>query len=226
MSMKRALVIGASRGLGLGLVEQLKDAGWEVTATVRDLDKVPTALTALEVKVEGLEMGSLASMDALQAQLQGQLFDVVFINAGVSGPRGYVTDGASDADIGELFVINAVAPIRLAQRLAANVRDEGVIAFMSSVLGSVTMPEGSEMALYKASKAALNSMTNTFVVALARPQLTVLSLHPGWVKTDMGGDGASLDVTTSTRGLVQVLSASLGKGGHHFLDYQGQTIAW
>lgn len=223
---KTALVIGASRGLGLGLVERLSEDGWEVTATVRDPAKVPAGLKATGARVEALEMTNLESMDALKITLQQQTFDLLFINAGISGPLGYDTDGASAADIGELFIVNAVAPIRLAQRLAENVPDSGVIAFMSSVLGSVTMPEGSPMALYKASKAALNSMTNTFVVELARPQLTVLSMHPGWVKTDMGGDGASLDVATSTRGMVDVVTAQLGKGGHRFLDYKGETISW
>lgn len=226
MTTKSALVIGASRGLGLGLVQRLTEDGWEVTATVRDPAKVPAALEATGAKVEGLEMSDLASMDALKTTLQEQAFDLLFINAGVSGPPGYDTDHASNADIGELFVINAVAPIRLAQRLASNVHDGGVLAFMSSVLGSVAMPEGSQMALYKASKAALNSMTNTFVTELARPHLTVLSMHPGWVKTDMGGDGASLDVATSTRGLVDVVTAQLGKGGLQFLDYKGETIRW
>jgi len=223
---KTALVIGASRGLGLGLVERLTEDGWEVTATVRDPARVPAGLAATGARVEALEMTNLESMDALKITLQQQTFDLLFINAGISGPLGYDTDKASAADIGELFIVNAVAPIRLAQRLAENVADSGAIAFMSSVLGSVAMPEGSPMALYKASKAALNSMTNTFVVELARPQLTVLSMHPGWVKTDMGGDGASLDVATSTRGMVDVVTAQLGKGGHRFLDYKGETISW
>ncbi|MBD8614662.1 SDR family oxidoreductase [Pseudomonas putida] len=223
---KKALVIGASRGLGLGLVERLSEDGWEVTATVRDLGNVPAGLTATGATVEALEMTRLESMDALAQRLQQQRFDLLFINAGVSGPAGYNTDQASDAQIGELFVINAVAPIRLAQRLAGNVADGGAIAFMSSVLGSVAMPEGSPMALYKASKAALNSMTNTFVTELARPALTVLAMHPGWVKTDMGGEGASLDVATSTRGLVDVITGQLGKGGLQFLDYKGDKIDW
>jgi NAD(P)-dependent dehydrogenase (short-subunit alcohol dehydrogenase family) len=97
---------------------------------------------------------------------------------------------------------------------------------MSSVLGSVAIPEGNNMALYKASKAALNSMTNSFVCELEGNDITVLSLHPGWVKTDMGGDSAPLDVQTSCKGLVEQINKQAGQGGHRFIDYQGQNIPW
>jgi NAD(P)-dependent dehydrogenase (short-subunit alcohol dehydrogenase family) len=131
------------------------------------------------------------------------------------------------AEVGQLFFTNAVAPINLAQRFVDRIRpDTGVLAFMSSVLGSVTMPDAPELALYKASKAALNSMTNSFVTQLGETSLTLLSLHPGWVKTDMGGEGADIDVETSTRGLVDQVNAYVGKGGHHFINYRGETIPW
>ena len=79
---------------------------------------------------------------------------------------------------------------------------------------------------YKASKAALNSMTNSFVSQLDGQSLTVLSLHPGWVKTDMGGEDAQIEVETSTRGLIDQVNAFAGKGGHHFVNYRGETIPW
>lgn len=223
---KSILIIGASRGLGLGLAQRFSEAGWHVTATVRDLAS-PGALQAVPgVAIEALEMRDVASIDALAQRLQGQVFDVLFINAGIMGPTGD-TDGASEAAIGELFTINAVAPIRVARRLLPLVRERnGVLAFMSSVLGSVTMPEGLDLALYKASKAALNSTTSTFVSGLGDTSLTVLSMHPGWVKTDMGGEGASIDVLTSTTGLFEQLQAQAGRGGHRFIDYQGNSIDW
>jgi len=221
---KSALIIGASRGLGLGLVHRLLEDGWQVTATVRDSANAP-ALQGQPVKIESLEMADVASMDALAQRLGDQRFDLLFINAGIMGPTGN-TDGASVQDIGELFAINAVAPIRLAKRLLGHVQDHGTLAFMSSVLGSVAQPDAPDAALYKASKAALNSTTNTFVSQLGDTGLTVLSVHPGWVKTDMGGAEAAIDVETSTRGIVTQIDAFTGKGGHHFIDYQGKTIPW
>ena len=224
---KTALIIGASRGLGLGLVQRFSEQGWTVIATVRDPQKAADLKAVSGVRIETLDMDNVASLDALKQALQGQVFDVLFVNAGILGPQHQSAEQATAAELGQLFLTNAIAPIRLAERFVQQIRpDSGVLAFMSSWLGSVACPDGAEMALYKASKAALNSMTNTFVSQLGESRPTVLSMHPGWVKTAMGGDNAPLDVETSTRGLVEQLNAYAGKGGHHFIDYQGAVIAW
>ncbi|PMY48148.1 MULTISPECIES: SDR family oxidoreductase [Pseudomonas] len=223
---KTALIIGASRGLGLGLVQRLLDDGWQVTATVRNPQKAEALKALGPVRIEQLDMDDQQAVIALNQKLKGEVFDLLFVNAGVKGPDDQTPGKATLAEVGQLFFTNAVAPINLAQRFAPQIRpDSGVLAFMSSVLGSVTMPDAPELALYKASKAALNSMTNSFVTQLEQ-KLTVLSLHPGWVKTDMGGEGADIDVETSTRGLIEQINAYTGKGGHHFVNYRGETIPW
>lgn len=224
---KTALIIGASRGLGLGLVKQLLADGWQVTATVRNPQKADALKALGPVQIEQLDMDDQQAVIALNQRLKAQTFDLLFVNAGVKGPTNQTPGHATQAEVGQLFFTNAVAPINLAQRLAPQIRQgSGVLAFMSSVLGSVTMPDAPDLALYKASKAALNSMTNSFVTQLGEQKLTVLSLHPGWVKTDMGGEGADLDVETSVRGLIAQVNAYTGKGGHHFVNYKGQTIPW
>ena len=224
---KTALIIGASRGLGLGLVKTLLADGWQVTATVRNPQNAQALQALGKVQIEQLDMDDQAAVLALSQQLKGQVFDLLFVNAGVKGPEVQTPGGATLAEVGQLFFTNAVAPINLAQHFVEQLRPgSGVLAFMSSVLGSVTMPDAPELALYKASKAALNSMTNSFVSQLGEQRPTVLSLHPGWVKTDMGGEGADLDVETSTRGLVDQVNAYAGRGGHHFINYKGETIPW
>ncbi|PWB29563.1 short-chain dehydrogenase [Pseudomonas sp. SDI] len=223
---KTALIIGASRGLGLGLVQRLREDGWHVVATVRDPAKASALNAVAGVQVETLEMNSGSQLDALQQRLKGQNFDLLFVNAGIMGPQPQDPEQVQAADVGELFLTNSVSPIRVAQRFAGQVRDDGVLAFMSSILGSVSIPDASEMCLYKASKAALNSMINSFVVSLARPQLSVLAMHPGWVKTDMGGEGADIDVLTSTRGMLAQVKANAGKGGLQFIDYKGDALVW
>lgn len=226
-STRTALIIGASRGLGLGLAKQLHADGWQVIATVRD----PQAAEALQVmpgvRIEALNIDDGAALEALAERLQGEVFDLLLVNAGILGPAHQSTSAATAAELGQLFMTNAVAPIRLAERLLGQIHPaSGVLAFMSSVLGSVANPEGAELALYKASKAALNSLTNSLVCSLAEPRPTVLSLHPGWVKTEMGGPGASVEIATSCQGLVTQIERHAGLGGHHFIDYQGQSIPW
>ena len=227
MTTKTALIIGASRGLGLGLVQRLTEQDWKVTATVRDPQKADSLKAVEGVRIEAVDFDDTASLEVLVQKLRGEVFDVLFVNAGIMGPKHQSAAQATAAELGQLFLTNAIAPIRLAERFVDHIRPEtGVLAFMSSVLGSVACPEGETMTLYKASKAALNSMTNSFVVQLPEPRPTVLSLHPGWVKTDMGGENAAIDVQTSTTGLVEQLNAYAGKGGHHFINYKGETIAW
>ncbi len=224
---KTALIIGASRGLGLGLVKQLQADGWHVTATVRDPARADALQALPGVQIEQLDIDDAKQLSALEQRLQGQVFDLLFVNAGVSGPAHQSASAATGAEIAQLFMTNAIAPIRLAARFALHIRKgSGVLAFMSSVLGSVANPEGNNLALYKASKAALNSLTNSFVCELGEHKLTVLSLHPGWVKTDMGGAGATLDIETSCLGLLAQIEQYAGSGEHHFIDYQGQTIPW
>ncbi|MDA7088024.1 SDR family oxidoreductase [Pseudomonas sp. SA3-5] len=226
-STRTALIIGASRGLGLGLVKQLHADGWQVIATVRDQQRAEALQAVPGVRIETLDIDDGAALETLAGRLQGVVFDLVLINAGILGPAHQSTGAATSAELGQLFMTNAVAPIRLAERLIEQIRPaSGVLAFMSSVLGSVANPEGAELALYKASKAALNSLTNSLVCSLAEPRPTVLSLHPGWVKTEMGGAGASLDIATSCLGLVTQIERHAGRGGHHFVDYQGQSIPW
>ncbi|WP_191485800.1 SDR family oxidoreductase [Pseudomonas sp. FEN] len=227
MSNKNALIIGASRGLGLGLAKQLLADGWDVTATVRDVHKADALKALGPVRIESLDMADHAAVTSLAQRLEGQVFDLLFVNAGVKGPEDQRPGSASLAEIGQLFMTNAIAPVALAQRFVGQIRPgNGVIAFMSSVLGSVTLPDAPDLAFYKASKAALNSMTNTFLSEVEAPTFTVLSMHPGWVKTDMGGEGANLDVATSVRGLIDQVNAYAGRGGHHFINYKGETIPW
>jgi NAD(P)-dependent dehydrogenase (short-subunit alcohol dehydrogenase family) len=226
-SSRTALIIGASRGLGLGLVQRLREDGWNITATVRNPQQPGALADVPDVRIEQLEMNDTAQLDGLKQRLHGQVFDLVFVNAGVMGPLPQDLESVEPQAIGELFMTNAVAPIRVARRLAGQVREgSGVLAFMSSILGSVTIPDGGEICLYKASKAALNSMINSFVVELQRPDLCVLAMHPGWVKTDIGGENAEIDVLTSTRGMLEQIKKQSGHGGLRFINYKGESLTW
>ncbi len=224
---KTALIIGASRGLGLGLAKQFSSEGWQVIATVRNPQQAEALSQTPQLHVEALDMADASSVEELAKRLSGTKLDVLFVNAGVAGPQDKPATQANEAEVGQLFFTNAVAPVRLAERLLPLVNpDQGVIVFMSSILGSVESGPGMGMDLYGASKAALNHMTRTFGAGLGETRLTVLSMHPGWVKTDMGGDQAPLDVETSSRGMVEQVTRAIGQGGHRYQDYQGNPLPW
>lgn len=224
MAGKTAIILGASRGLGLGLAAELAKRGWQVTATQRS----PSAALAEAAKAGGIivdtvDIDDAAAVAALAARQAGP-FDVVFVNAGVMGPAHGSVDKANADELGALFLTNAISPIRTAKQFLGAVKPGGTIAFMSSILGSVTLKQHGMAELYSASKAALNSLTRGFAATDGK-DFAVLSLHPGWVKTDMGGDGADIDVATSVSGLADVLEATPVKG-HNYLDYQGKTLPW
>lgn len=223
MAGKTAIIIGASRGLGLGLAQELAGRGWQVTATQRSASPaLAEAASAGGITVATVDIDDAASVAALMAQAPGP-FDLVFINAGVTGPQATADTVALD-DLAALMMTNAVAPVRTARTLVGHVKPGGTIAFMTSILGSVTLRTHAMAELYSASKAALNSLTRGFA-AIEGKDFAVLSLHPGWVKTDMGGAGADIDVATSVAGLADVLEAE-SAAGHRYLDYTGKTLPW
>ena len=123
---------------------------------------------------------------------------------------------------------NVFGPVRLAHALLGHVRPRtGILAFMSSAMGSIAENESGSMEVYRASKTAQNGFARSLWLGSAREAgVTVLSIHPGWVKTDMGGAGADIDVDTSVTGIADQLAAHHGADAHRFIDYSGREIAW
>lgn len=221
------LIIGASRGLGLGLAGEFAAQGWGVTATVRSTAQQAPLQALPGVCVEQLEMTDPDSLAQLANRLSGQQFDVIFVNAGVSGPAHHSTAQANAEEMGQLFLTNAVAPLRVAERLLPSLAAEhGLIVFMSSILGSIEAGAGLGMPLYGASKAALNHLVQCFVRTQDNPKLGVVLMHPGWVRTDMGGANAPLDIDSSCKGMVLQISATVGQPGLRYLDFEGNPLPW
>ena len=230
---RSALVVGASRGLGLGLAAELQSRGWNVVATVRDeagearVNALAAAKPGGQIQTERLDINDDAGIAALRRRLADRSFDLVFVNAGISPKGRSDAAGASREEAAHIFLTNAVAPIRVARAFLDRVNDTiGVVAFMSSGLGSVANKTDSYSELYSASKAALNSLSRSFAASLGGKRITVLAVAPGWVRTDMGGPGAPLSVEASTRGIVDVLESRAGTFRHGFVDYQGREVAW
>ena len=229
--MASVLIIGASRGIGLGLVREFLSRGYEVVATLRTaasggaLRKLADDHPA-KVTIETVDTADGASGEALRDRLHGRLFDVLIVNAGVGGPTVRNPWTVDREGFAGLFVTNALGPVRLAELLASNVAPRtGVVGFMTSQLGSIANNNGG-YELYRGSKAALNSFARSFAAHHRDKGWAVLSLHPGWVRTDMGGPGAAIDVETSVHGLADVIERAVADRKDGFFDYKGDTLPW
>ena len=226
-----ALIAGANRGIGLGVVKELLRRQWTVIATARDpaAAKDLNALAAAHpgrLEILPLDLNKPMQLDNVANAMKGRVLDAVLINAGVSGPEHKSASVAAEAEIGALMFTNAIAPIRLARALAGSMRQKtGVIGFTSSIMGSVALNAGGHE-LYRASKAALNSLSRGLWPEVKGRGITLLTLHPGWVRTDMGGSAAPVSVDESARGMVNMMERESGKHRHAFIDYQGNDIAW
>ncbi|WP_226051423.1 SDR family oxidoreductase [Dickeya chrysanthemi] len=222
-SGQRALIIGASRGLRLGMATALHQQDWKVTATRR----APSAATdSLPIRWLALDINDAAQRAALGQSLAQERFDLVLINAGVYGPEQQDPTAIDPEQLMPLFITNTLAPIALASALRPCLAQHATLAFMTSRLGSLTENPHAELPFYAASKAALNMLTRSLSDAVSDRQITLLSLHPGWVQTDLGGGNAPLTVETSVSGLLQQIARYQGKGGHYFVDYAGNRLAW
>ena len=226
---RRALVVGASRGLGLGLVARLLERGWDVTATVRRpapalADLVGTGPLRIET---GIDIDDDAAVADLRARLSAEpAFDLVFVVAGVATQAGTPVGRQPREVAAAVFQTNAVSPIRFAEAFHRRVASGGLIVFMTSKLGSVSLNRGGGWSSYRGSKAALNTMARSFAGQHGGAAWGVVLMHPGWVRTDLGGRRATLDVETSANGMVAVLEDRLGQPGCVFLDYRGETVPW
>ncbi len=228
MTESTALIVGASRGLGLGLARELLARNWTVIATARDVNGSELARLARghpgRLRVEALDVNDQAQQRALKAKLGATMLDLLFVNAGIT-ERAELTDVSQQA-FAAIMTTNALSPVQIALVLRENMRQGGTIAFMSSRMGSIAEMEAGNSAVYRASKAALNALTRCLVAGVGPGTFTVLSFHPGWVRTDMGGPNAAVSIEDSVRGIADVLERERGSGRHKFLDYQGNAIPW
>ncbi len=223
--MPTILILGASRGLGLGLAQEYLKRGWDVIGTVRGEGTQLHAVRDARLRIEPLEITDAASLAALRTALDGTTVDLLFVNAGISnGPAETITETTTDK-FTQLLLTNALSPMRALETLIDLVPPTGMAAVMSSGLGSVANNTRGGWEVYRASKAALNTLTRSFALRLGGGR-TVVVMAPGWVRTDMGGPDAGLDVGTSTAGMANAMTARAGTGECIYIDYQNQVVPW
>ncbi|MCC0805559.1 SDR family NAD(P)-dependent oxidoreductase [Methylobacterium sp. W2] len=223
---RNALIVGASRGLGLGLVETFLQRGWAVTATQRSPSGGLAALASDALSIETADIDDDGAVAALHDRLVHQRYDLIFVVAGVATQAHDPAHQVPRDVAAQVYLTNAISPIRFAELFRDRLADNGLIAFMSSVLGSVSLNDSGGWETYRASKAALNTLAISFEIRHRDEGFGVALLHPGWVRTEMGGEDADVDVGTSVAGLADVIEGRLGKTGIAYLDYTGATLAW
>ncbi len=220
--MPTLLVTGANRGIGREIVRQYAADGWRVIAACRD----PEA-AGLDVETRAVDMLDLASVDALAAGLADTPIDLLWNNAGIYPDKGLGLHELDYGDWAAAMQVNVLGPIRLAAGLveAVAASERRLMAFTSSQMGSIGR-DAQGAYVYRSSKAALNMAVNCLKHDVRPKGIAVCLLHPGWVRTDMGGASAALDETESVAGMKRVLDGfDLSRSGA-YLDYTGAALPW
>ena len=222
--MPTALIVGASRGIGHEMVRQYRLEGWRVIATARKQEDCD-ALAQLGAEAYQLDVTQADSIAALAWRLDDEQVDSAWLVAGVYGPsHGSFPTGP---EFDTVMHTNVLASMRLIPVVAPLLADtRGKLAVLSSRMGSIGERSGTEGTLYRASKAALNSVLKDASITYGAQGVTCIAFHPGWVQTDMGGGGASLTPEHSVRDLRATLARADASANGSFLNHDGTPIAW
>ena len=226
------LITGTTRGIGLELARQFLDAGSDVFATARNPES--DALQSLKAAHgDQLQLLSLDVIDSVQiaevaATLAGQPLNLLINNAGLFRSRSDDAESLSHETWLQEFHVNAIAPFMVTRALRENLAaaDDALVAMISSKMGSMSDNTSGGAYSYRSSKAALNAVTVCLSSDLADDGTRVVALHPGWVRTDMGGSNAPVDAPTSASGLKKVMLGIDTTQNGGFFDYTGTPIPW
>jgi NAD(P)-dependent dehydrogenase (short-subunit alcohol dehydrogenase family) len=233
MGPMRYAITGASRGLGLEFVRQLLNRGDSIDAGVRS----PAEANQLQglareaggrLRIHALDISDAKSVDAFAATVgQGEPLDVLINNAGVYGKDGKLT-GLDYESMADTFTVNTLGPLRLTAALLPVLRRGSArrIIHITSNMGSIANNgEGGSYA-YRVSKAAMNMAMRNMHLELRGEGFVTISMHPGWVQTDMGGPQAPLRPEESVRGMINVIDRLKAEDGGRFFSYEGQELPW
>ena len=222
--MPTALIIGASRGIGQELARQYRADGWRVIATARKNEDV-AALARLGIEAHQLEVTKVESIAGLGWKLDDEKIDAAWLVAGIYGPEH--ASFPTEQEFDDVMHTNVLAAMRLLPVVAPLVAaTRGKLAVISSRMVSIGERSSNQGSLYRASKAALNSVLADAALSYGPQGVTCLSFHPGWVQTDMGGAGATLTVEQSAGALRATLARTDAARNGAFLNYDGATIPW
>jgi len=234
--MPTMLITGANRGLGLGLAQTYLDAGWSVVAAGRSSSPELEALQVESLEFHALDLTDDAQLDDLAGRLASRTIDVLINNAGrmakdelERGKESVQGFGHFDRSLWhQVFDINLFTPMALAERLAENLAraERGKIITLSSTLGSMALNRFGGLYAYRASKAGVNAIVKSMAIDLAERGIIAIAMHPGWVRTDMGGPDADIDIETSVRGMKRVIDGLQAADSGKFFGWDGSELPW
>ncbi|HLT63606.1 MAG TPA: SDR family oxidoreductase [Pseudohongiella sp.] len=231
--MSNYIVTGTNRGIGLEFVSRLLSQGHQVIATARNPEAVPALQDLLsrygsQLSLLPLDLADENSLNSFASRIGDQPVDVLINNAGVYGPRDAVLGNLRGKDWAETLWIDIIAPMLLTQSLLPALRrgTDKRIAFLSSKMGSIDDNTSGGSYVYRSAKTGLNQAVKSLSIDLRDEGFVVLPLHPGWVKTDMGGPGALIDTNTSVSGLLNLIQYCGIADSGKFFAYDGKQIAW
>ncbi len=232
--MYTTLITGANRGIGLELARQYAADGWRVLACSRHPEK-SDALNQLAaqhpglVHIHALDVTDRAQIDALSRTLANESIDLLINDAGIYPDAQFMGFGHTDYAKWMLaFQVNTMAPLKMAEAFIGQVMRSRlkIIATISSNMGSIGDNTSGGGYLYRSSKAAVNMVNKSLALDLKGNGITAVVFHPGWVKTDMGGQNAMITVQESVGGLRKVIGKLTHADSGKFFAYDGQEIAW
>ena len=219
------LITGANRGLGLEFARQYAETGWRVIGTARRPAQADD-LRALDVEILELDVTERDSIAALAAAIEGRAVDMLINNAGIF-PRVSDIESVNADDYQRTLMVNTLGPVLVTQALMPNLRKGELkrIVNITSGLGSIAMSSGGFYG-YRESKAALNMFTKTLAAELGPDGFICLVIHPGWVRTDMGGAGANLSPEQSVSAMRGVIDNATAEDNGTYRGYNGESVAW
>lgn len=219
------LVAGASRGIGFEFARQYRTEGRRVVATARD-EAGLQKLRALGCEALMLDVTDAASVAGLGWRADGEQFEVAVLNAGVYGPRTEGLQPPSRDEFDQVMRTNVLGPMRLLDALQESLSPGARLVVLSSVMGSIGQRAGVSGWLYRASKAAVNSVLKDASLVLGPRGVSCIAVHPGWVQTDMGGTGATLPPERSVADLRRLIANLRPEDNGRFFSHDGSAIPW
>ena len=230
--MATVLITGVNRGIGLELLRQYAEAGWTVLGTCRDiasaLDATAIAAEYESVTLYTLDVSETSAVEDLSKQLSGTAIDVLILNAGIMSEQSSTLGELEAADFLRVLEVNVVAPAICAQAFTPHVQasQRKIMIGLGSFLGSVACNTDGGLYSYRASKSGIHNVMRSLSIDLRDSGVIALPLHPGWVQTDMGGEGATITTEECVTGIRSLIEGLTLRDSGKLLTYSGEELPW